>query len=402
MLRMSEVNQVDPQAMQHMLTTDAIDWEGFSGQIARETDALLGGMESVLIVDESGFSKKGEASAGVARQWNGRLGKVDNCQVGVFAALCHQDMSSLVDARLYLPAHWAADSERCTRAAIPKDAQVYQSKCDLALGMVQKSLERGVRFGHLAVDGGYGKDPAFLRAVDALNCCFVADVHSNQRLYLQDPHPQLPVRKGHGKLPLRLQAQTASIRVDQWARQQAADAWQRLTLREGEKGLLTAEYLHTLMWVWDGKETTARRWHLLVRREVGADSISHYCLSNAPLDTPFQTLARVQAQRFFIEHSFREAKSECGLADYQARRWDAWHHHMALVMLATLFLLKQKCLGRQQWPMLSLNDLVTALTHLLPRRQLTAQELAGIIEDRHRLRRKAKESHAKQSRKRLE
>lgn len=156
------------------------------------------------------------------------------------------------------------------------------------------------------------------------------------------------------------------------------------------------------MWVWDGKETTARRWHLLVRREVGADSISHYCLSNAPLDTPSQTLARVQAQRFFIEHSFREAKSECGLADYQARRWDAWHHHMALVMLATLFLLKQKRLGRQQWPMLSLNDLVTALTHLLPRRQLTAQELAGIIEDRHRLRRKAKESHAKQSRKRLE
>ena len=156
MLRMSEVNQVDHQAMQHRLTTDALDWEGFGGQIARETDALLGGAESVLIVDESGFSKKGEASAGVARQWNGRLGKVDNCQVGVFAALCHQGMAGLIDARLYLPEpeHWAADAERCDKAAIPIEDQTCQSKCELALGLVKNVRERDVRFGCLAVDGG--------------------------------------------------------------------------------------------------------------------------------------------------------------------------------------------------------------------------------------------------------
>jgi SRSO17 transposase len=137
-------------------------------------------------------------------------------------------------------------------------------------------------------------------------------------------------------------------------------------------------------------------------REVGAEAISHYCLSNAPLDTVWQELARVQAQRFFIEHSFREAKSECGLADYQVRRWDAWHHHMALVMLGTLFLVKQKQTGRQQWPLLSFNDLVTALAHLLPRRQLTAEELADIIGKRHDLRRKAKDSHARRSQVALE
>ena len=108
-------------------------------------------------------------------------------------------------------------------------------------------------------------------------------------------------------------------------------------------------------------------------------------------------LARVQAQRFFIEHSFREAKGECGLADDQVRRWDAWHHHMALVMLATLFLAKQKIQGRTQWPMLSCNDLVTALAHLLPRRQLTAEDLAEIITKRHRLREQAKDSHARRA-----
>jgi SRSO17 transposase len=106
---------------------------------------------------------------------------------------------------------------------------------------------------------------------------------------------------------------------------------QRLTFGEGEKGLLVADYLHTQVWEWDGEEEKARYWHLLVRREVGADSISHYCLSNAPLDASRQELARVQAQRFFVEYSFREAKSECGMADYQVRRWDAmpsiiiWH-----------------------------------------------------------------------------
>jgi len=397
LLRMSEVNEIDHQAMQHLLTEGCVDWGGFSAAIARETDTLLGGPASVLLIDESGFSKKGEASAGVARQWNGRLGKVDNCQVGVFAALCRGDQASLIDARLYLPKTWTEDAARCRKAAIPPAAQRQRSKTALALEMIATAQARGVRFGYLGVDGGYGKEPAFLRAVDRLGCRFVADVHCDQTVYLQDPEPLVPVWSGRGKPPVRRKAQTPALRVDAWAAAQPASAWQRLTLREGEKGRLVAEYLHTRVSVWDGVEAQARCWHLLVRRERGARTVSHYCLSNAPAATPLAELARVQAQRFFIEHSFREAKSECGLADYQVRRWDAWHHHMALVMLGTLFLVKQKIQGRQQWPMLSFNDLVTALAHLLPRRQLTAEDLADIIARRHRLRQDAKESHARRS-----
>jgi len=100
MLRMSEVNAVDQQAMQHMLTEGSVNWEGFGRQIALEANALLGGKDSVLIFDESGFAKKGGSSAGVARQWNGRLGKVDYCQVGVFATPCRGDMATLIDTRL--------------------------------------------------------------------------------------------------------------------------------------------------------------------------------------------------------------------------------------------------------------------------------------------------------------
>lgn len=397
MLRMSEVNEVDHQSMQHMLTDGVVDWNGFGEQIARETDTLLGSSESVLIFDESGFAKKGKSSAGVARQWNGRLGKVDNCQVGVFATLCRGEMASLIDTRLYLPEDWTNDSKRCEKASIPEEAQRFQSKSSLALEMLQVALQRGIRFGYVGIDGGYGKEPAFLRGVDDLGCRFVADVHCDQTIYLQDPEPKVPVWKGRGKHPSQLKAQCDSMRVDQWAAEQPEEAWQRLTLREGEKGDLTADYLHTSVWVWDGNEEKAHCWHLLVRREIDTREISHYCLSNAPLKTSLKELAHVQAQRFFIEHSFREAKSECGMADYQVRRWDAWHHHMALVMLGTLFLLKQKNQGRKQWSMLSFNDLVTALAHLLPRRQLTAEDLAFIIDKRHYLRQKAKESHARRA-----
>ena len=402
MLRMSEVNAVDHQAMQHMLTEGSVDWQGFGRQIAQEANDLLGGKDSVLIFDESGFAKKGEASAGVARQWNGRLGKVDNCQVGVFATLCRGDMATLIDTRLYLPEAWCSDDARCQKAAIPKDERQFRSKSQLALEMLKSARQRGVQFGYVSIDGGYGKEPAFLRGVDEQGCRFVADVHCDQTIYLQDPEPRVSEGSGRGRKPRRRKPQCTLQRVDRWAAVQPPEAWQRLTLREGEKGLLAADYLQAPVWVWDGEEETARCWHLLVRREVGADTASHYCLSNAPLDTTWQELARVQAQRFFIEHSFREAKSECGMADYQVRRWDAWHHHMVLVMLGTLFLVKQKQAGRQQWPMLSFNDLVTALAHLLPRRQLTAEELAGIIGKRHYLRQKAKESHARRSQLALE
>lgn len=393
LLRMSEVNAVDHQAMQHMLTDASVDWKGFTAQIAQDTDALLGGHDAFLLLDESAFAKKGEASAGVARQWNGRLGKVDNCQVGVFATLCRGDMASLVDARLYLPKAWSEDSARCHKAAIPDDQRLYRSKSQLALEMVISARQRGLRFGTVVVDGGYGQEPAFLRALDRLGERFMADVHCDQMIYLQDPDPQVPQRSGRGRRPSVRQPQSAPLRVAQWAAAQPPEAWRRLAVREGEKGTVWAEYLHARVWAWDGSQ--AHCWHLLVRREVGAREISHYCLSNAPAHVPWCDLA--QAQRFFIEHSFREAKSEVGLADYQVRRWDAWHHHVALVMLGTLFLVKQKVEGRQHWPMLSFNDLVTAMAHLLPRRQLTAEKLAKIIDKRHRMRQQAKESHARKS-----
>ena len=143
----------------------------------------------------------------------------------------------------------------------------------------------------------------------------------------------------------------------------AAGLCLRIKLRQGEKGTLKAEYLHARVWAWDRKEETARHWHLLVRRECGADTPSHFVFSNADASTSLSRLARMHGCRFFIEHAFREAKSELAMADYQVRRWDAWHRHMALVMVAMLFLLKER-LAQAEAPMLSL-ALVMAINQLL-------------------------------------
>lgn len=204
MPRIDEANATDHQAMQHMLTEASVDWNGLGDALAKETDALLGGASSVLILDESAIAKKGDSSAGVARQWNGRLGKVDNCQVGVFAALSRGEHVSLIDGRLYLPQRWVTDTARCQKAAIPEAERRYRSKSELALERVDTAVRRGMRFGAIAVDGGYGKEPAFLRELDRRSHRFVADVHCDQRVYEQAPAPVVPAGSpGAGAVPAR-------------------------------------------------------------------------------------------------------------------------------------------------------------------------------------------------------
>jgi SRSO17 transposase len=217
MLRMSEVNEIDHQAMQHMLTEGCVDWQGFGQQIALEANALLGDLDLVVIFDESGFAKKGEASAGVARQWNGRLGKVDNCQVGVFATLCRGDMATLIDSRLYLSEAWCQDDARCRKAAVPEAERQFRSDSQLALAMLIVAHHRGIQFGYVGIDGGYGKDPAFLRNLDAQGCRFEADGHCDQAIYLQDPRPRVPEGSRRGRKPSRGKPKWTSQRIDRWA-----------------------------------------------------------------------------------------------------------------------------------------------------------------------------------------
>jgi SRSO17 transposase len=395
MERMEEViPEADHQALQHMVSESAWAERAVLDQVAQDANRLLGGQaDSSLIIDESGFPKKGRHSVGVGRQWCGQLGKVENCQVGVFAALGCGTKATLIDERLFLPEAWTQDPKRGQAAGIPASHCGFQRKHDLALEMIAHARQQGIGFAWVGFDGLYGSDPALLRTLDDRGERFVGDVHQDQRIYLDDPRPVVPPpARPHGRPPTRRQAQTPAIRVDRWAQQQPAEAWQRVTLRDGAKGRLQVEILHRRVWLWDGDEPQARLWHLIVRREVDTPTEIKYSLSNAPASTPAPRLAFMQGQRYWIERALQQGKQDVGLGDYQVRGWRGWHHHMALVMMAMLFTLEERLLHQQTRPLLSGTDIRALLNHFLPRRDITLAEVLRQMELRHRKRQSATNS----------
>jgi len=388
MERMAEVvPNSDDQSLQHFLTHSNWDEGAVIDQIAHDADQLIGGKaDSCLLIDESSFAKNGTKSVGVARQWCGRLGKVDNCQVGVFSILGCKTHSVPIDCRLFLPQAWVQDKQRCLATGVPEEAIEFNRKHDLALQMVISARARGVRFNWVGCDSLYGEDPSFLRALDQMHEIFMVDVHKDQHVYLQDPAPIVPrAHSKAGRKPSRLKAQTEPMQVAQWVQQQPAEAWKTLTIRDTTKGKLRVNILHQRLWLWDGKEKQAKHWHLIVRREANSSKIK-YSLSNAPAHTAVKRLAYMQAQRYWVERSFQDSKSSCGMSDYQARSWRSWHHHMALVMMAMLFMLEQRLLYKDSHPLLSCADIISLLCNFLPKRTITSEEVLRQLEVRHRKR----------------
>ncbi|MCM8622169.1 MAG: IS701 family transposase [Candidatus Accumulibacter sp.] len=377
------------QRLHHMLSESAWDRCGVRRQLIADANAHFG-HAGALVIDESAFAKKGDLSAGVARQWNGRLGKTDNSQVGVFAAVARGGVAALVEGELYVPEEWFVEPQRCLEAGIPEDIE-FRTKGEMALTMIHRLRREGLRFAYTAFDAGYGHLPWLLRELDGDGEIFLAEVHSDQTIYLCDPAPAVPERQSaRGRAPHRLQAQATSLTVLAWAVGQPPSRWRRLSVREGEKGEVIADYLTQRVWLWDGKEARARCWHLLVRREVDG-SKRKFCLSNAKPKASLRRLAEMQAARHFVERAFEDAKGACGMADDQVRGWNAWHHHMALVMVALMFLAKERIAHRDTADLLSCNDLVKIMRHKLPSKIQSDADLVASIEDRHRRRQHAKD-----------
>ena len=177
-----------------------------------------------------------------------------------------------------------------------------------------------------------------------------------------------------------------------------ADDWTRCTLRESTRGPLRVDVAHRWVWLWDGEEAAARCWHLLVRREAGAPKRIKYSLSNAPADTPLERLAQMQGERYWVERAFEDAKGACGLADYQAVGWRAWHHHVSMVMLALLFIAEQRVAHQPGLALLTPRDIVEMLKETLPRKPQGKEALVAPINQRHARRRSAIQSRYRSQR----
>lgn len=384
-------------AQQNFITYSPWRASELFARVGRDANRLIGGQhDSFMVLDDSACTKKGKKSVGVARQYNSRLGKVDNCQVGVFAALACKDRAILVDTRLFLPEEWTNDKKRCRKAGVPEDRFEHRTKPELALELVQSGRAKGLKFAWVSADGLYGNDPAFLRALAADQETFMADVHCDQTIYLEDPAPYRPRRKSkRGRKPTRLKTRAKGLRVDAWAAQQPEAAWQTVTLRDSTKGELTARVLHRLVWLWDGEEEQARQWHLIVRDECEDQPRCKYSLSNASRHTSVKRLAFMQSQRYWVERALQEAKSQSGLAEYQVRSWTSWHHHMAMVMLVQLFMLETKIKHASICRLLSCADVRRLLSHFLPQRDVTTTEVIRQMLVRHKQREAATASYRK-------
>ena len=389
------------QQFQNFITNSPWNHEPVVAQIAADADRLLGGKAtSCLIIDESSFPKQGDRSVGVSRQWTGRLGKVDNCQVAVFAILSDGQRHTPVDMRLYLPKAWIDDPARCDLARIPETARTLTSKSEHALDIVRQARARGMRFEWVGVDAGYGKEPAFLRALEDMNEIFVADVHRDQRVWIEEPGLYVPEMKpGRGRPFKKQQAAAAAVTAESLAKGFRPEDWTRYVLRDSTRGELRVDIAHRRVWLWDRTETAPRHWHLIVRREVGSPKTLKYTLSNAPPDTPRLRLAQMQGQRYWVERAFEDAKGECGLADYQVLSWQSWHHHVTMVMLAMLFIAEQRVAHQPGLELLTPRDIVEMLKETLPRKPEGKDALITRINQRHERRRGAIESRFRTQRK---
>ena len=383
--------------LQQFLTHSKWDARSVIDHVARDANQFLGDEQRAgLLIDESGFAKQGPMSVGVSRQWLGRLGKVDNGQVAVFGVLSRDRFAIPVDVKLYLPKKWTEDPKRCEKAGIPEAERVFRTKEQLALEIVSHARQNGLRYGWVGADAGYGKGPGFCLELDRMGERFVVDLHSDFPIYLEDPRPYLPEKTSRkGPKFTRYRTDASSIEVKAAVEGLKLCEQPVLKLRDTTRGPLKVRALRFPVYVWDGEASQACRFFLLATQILGPKAETKISLSNAPETMKLKTLAWMQLQRYWVERAFEDAKSECGMADYQVRKWSAWHHHMALVMMAMLFMLNERVRHKDSYPLLSCSDIEELLSRFLPRRDVTREEVIRQLEYRHRKRLAAIQSHSR-------
>jgi SRSO17 transposase len=312
-------------------------------ELAQQVGRELGEPDGVLVFDPSAFKKQGKHSVGVARQWCGRLGKIDNCQVGVYLGYVSRKEHALVDARLYLNREWAKDKKRRKECGVPREIR-FRTRHALALEML---AEQGKVLPHawIAGDDEMGRSSAFRRDLRSLGERYLLAVPSNTLVRDLDAPP--PEYGGRGRHP-----QVPYLRADRWCEALPEDAWTTIDVRDGAKGPLAVQAVKARVQAKSDRRRNGPEEVLVVVREEQSDgTMKHdYHLSNAAPDTPLAELARVVKAEHRIEECLERAKGEAGLAQYQVRNWIGWHHHQTLSLLAAWFLTQEGLRGKKVHP----------------------------------------------------
>jgi len=305
-----------PDGMQDLLNRSPWSAAGVRDDLRAYVIEHLGDDAAVLVVDETGFVKKGTKSVGVKRQYSGTAGRVENCQIGVFLVYAASQGRTFLDRALYLPREWAEDAARCREAGVPA-AVGFQTKPQLAQRMLQRAKEAAVPCGWVTGDCVYGADPALRQWLEREQLPYVLAVRADT--YLAVPHPAGAWRRG-------VQTLAAAVPVDDW---------QRLSAGDGAKGPRTYDWARVPL-----AEPAPVGWALwlLLRRSLSTPTQVVYYRVYAPAETALPAMVRVAGTRWAIEECFETGKGEVGLDEYEVRRWDAWHRHITLALLAHAYL----------------------------------------------------------------
>ena len=355
------------------------------------TPALQHG--GALLVDESADAKAGLCSAGSGRQHNGRLGKVDLCQVGVLLAFVQDHLWTWVDCALFLQEEWFAPQQagRRQKAGIPDELQ-FQTQVELAWQMIQRAQQNGLPFAFVACDDLYGRADWFRAAMQHQGLVYMADVPRTSRVYLARPTWGIPAKsKRKGPAPSRPRVLSPGQSVAVWqVAEEARTQWQTLRVRPTERGALVAPYAARRVWTLRDGHPTAE-W-LVMRRD--SDDDIQYAFSNAPPDTPLERLAWMESQRYFVERSIQDAKSEIGWDEFQAIKFRAWEHEAALTVAASWFIAQTQLdwaqrfprdatltaeLGVDQLPRLSVANVRELLRAAMPLPSLSPQQARELV-----------------------
>jgi len=382
--------QVGEQNMQHFMSNSPWSGQALIEQVQQaiiERPELQGGM---LILDESADDKSGDSRAGAGRQHKGRMGKVDECQVGVYLAYAKNQHWTLWDGCLFIPEKGVSANagQRRARADIPSERS-FQTKVELGWQRMERATAAGLTFEAVAFDSLYGRSDWLRERGDHAGLEYYADLPNTYPLYREAPVLEFEQgKRGKPTRKFRLVGQ-AALQAAAFARLRQT-AWETITLRPTERGQMQVEFARYRVWTVTSTGTVGEE-TLLLKRE--SPSI-RYVLTNAPASTPLATLADRKCQRYFVERSLQDAPSELGMADFQALKYRAWDHHLALTLLASWFIAETRLdwaaefppdshLAREYdtdvLPRLSMPNVCELLRAVLPLRQLSSQEAAALV-----------------------
>lgn len=332
----------DEQGLQQFVNQSPWRWETVRAKLARRMVEELG--PEAWIVDDTGFVKKGDCSVGVARQYSGTLGRVDNCQIGVSISAATDRASCPINWRIFLPEAWVHDTKRRANAHVPDDVG-HRPKWQLALDMIDEANGWGLRPPLVCADAGYGEITAFRTGLEQREIRYIVQVKHSTSAYRPEVEPELRPWKGLGRPPVaRYHAKPSSLRdliLDAGTDQAVEVCW-----RDGSRGPMRSRFIalrvrpaNTQLRRHAANTATELpiRW-LLAEWPDGAQAPTDYWLSSLPSDTPIAELVRLGKLRWRIEHDYRELKDVLGLDHFEGRSYRGWHHHVTLVSVAHAFL----------------------------------------------------------------